>query len=301
MGLSSFFQRKPSDDAAGPGAAAPRKLSGRAAGPNHSGKGDPAGLAQESPAVTQARTQARRRLIGAAVLLLMGVVLFSLIFETKPRPLPMDLPITVAPGKSAPAPQPVQSQQTPQAPQTPQQGANQAATQGAILGANQTASAPLARAPRPAPPMITETAEPEPARAALPPPVAQPASAGVKPQSSAQTSAPEPLPKPSAANPLKVAPGNAELSASAPAAPSSPDPAAARVVVQVGAFADDLAVRQTRQKVEKLGLKTYTQEVNTEAGKRVRVRVGPFATRDEAAQVLNKLKGAGLPGAVLAL
>jgi DedD protein len=72
-------------------------------------------------------------------------------------------------------------------------------------------------------------------------------------------------------------------------------------VVQVGAFADDGAVRQTRQKVEKLGLKTYTQEVNTDAGKRVRVRVGPFATRDEAAQVLGKLKGAGLPGAVLTL
>jgi DedD protein len=78
-------------------------------------------------------------------------------------------------------------------------------------------------------------------------------------------------------------------------------PEPGRFVVQVGAFADDAAVRQTRQKVEKLGLKTYTQEVSTEAGKRVRVRVGPFATRDEATQVLNKLKGSGLPGAVLAL
>ena len=72
-------------------------------------------------------------------------------------------------------------------------------------------------------------------------------------------------------------------------------------MVQVGAFADDATVRQTRQKVEKLGLKTYTQEVSTDAGKRVRVRVGPFASKEEAAQVLNKLKGAGLPGAVLAL
>ena len=88
----------------------------------------------------------------------------------------------------------------------------------------------------------------------------------------------------------------------APAAPAPAlDPAAGRFVVQVGAFADDATVRQTRQKVEKLGLKTYTQEVSTDAGKRVRVRVGPFATRDEAVQVLNKLKGAGLPGAVLTL
>ncbi|MFM8769696.1 MAG: SPOR domain-containing protein, partial [Rubrivivax sp.] len=94
----------------------------------------------------------------------------------------------------------------------------------------------------------------------------------------------------------------AKASASALAAPSTaPDPAAGRFVVQVGAFADDATVRLTRQKVERLGFKTYTQEVSTDAGKRVRVRVGPFAARDEAAQVLNKLKDAGLPGAVLTL
>jgi len=78
-------------------------------------------------------------------------------------------------------------------------------------------------------------------------------------------------------------------------------PAAGRFVVQVGAFADEATVRQTRQKVEKLGLKTYTQEVSTDAGKRVRVRLGPFADREEAAKVLQKLKGAGLPGALLTL
>ena len=88
--------------------------------------------------------------------------------------------------------------------------------------------------------------------------------------------------------------------ASAPAVAAAPE-APGRFVVQVGAFADDATVRQTRQKVEKLGLKTYTQEVSIDGGKRVRVRVGPFASRDEAAQVLNKLKGSGLPGALLAL
>ena len=106
------------------------------------------------------------------------------------------------------------------------------------------------------------------------------------------------VPKPRTAAAVLPAAGQA----SAPAVPPAVTEAAAgRFVVQVGAFADEAAVRQTRQKVEKLGLKTYTQEVNTDAGKRVRVRVGPFATRDEATQVLNKLKGSGLPGAVLTL
>jgi DedD protein len=56
-----------------------------------------------------------------------------------------------------------------------------------------------------------------------------------------------------------------------------------------------------RAKVEKLGLKTYTQSVDTEAGKRTRVRVGPFATRAEAEAASSRLKGAGLPGNLLVL
>jgi DedD protein len=233
MALPSFFKRKKTEGDAPPAPeASPRKGRRGAAKPLPESVSSRTGPPHESAAVTQARTRARRRLIGAAVLLLLGVLLFPLVFETQPRPLPLDLPMTVAPVKGAAAAVP--------------------------------APAPVAgTATRPAPPMIVETAEPEP----------------------------RPAPAPASA----VAQASPAPTASAPA----PEPG--RFVVQVGAFADDATVRQTRQKVEKLGLKTYTQEVNTDAGKRVRVRVGPFATRDEAAQVLNKLKGSGLPGAVLTL
>jgi DedD protein len=71
--------------------------------------------------------------------------------------------------------------------------------------------------------------------------------------------------------------------------------------VQVGAFADAGAARETRQKVEKLGLKTYTQVASTPAGDRIRVRVGPFATREEADKALAKARGAGIAGVVLTL
>ena len=60
--------------------------------------------------------------------------------------------------------------------------------------------------------------------------------------------------------------------------------------MQVGAFADADAARDARAKVEKLGLKTYTQVVETDAGKRIRVRVGPFATRDEADKAAGSIK-----------
>jgi DedD protein len=264
MALPSFFKRTKTGDGTVPAAAGPSvaaRAGRRGAGkPLPEASSSRAAPLHESATVLQARIHARRRLIGAAVLLLLGVLLFPLVFETQPRPLPLDLPMTVAPGKgtaaAVPAPAPVTTPVT----------------------------APMAStAPRPAPPMIIETAEPEPRPA--------PAAASAVAQASPSPAAP-------AAPPATVA---APKPTPAPTTASAPAPEPGRFVVQVGAFADDATVRQTRQKVEKLGLKTYTQEVNTEAGKRVRIRVGPFATRDEAAQVLGKLKGAGLPGAVLTL
>ena len=71
--------------------------------------------------------------------------------------------------------------------------------------------------------------------------------------------------------------------------------------MQVGAFADAAAARETRVKVEKLGLKTYTQVASTPGGNRIRVRVGPFASRDEATKALAKAKGAGISAVVLTL
>ena len=39
----------------------------------------------------------------------------------------------------------------------------------------------------------------------------------------------------------------------------------------------------------------------TKDGRRIRVRLGPYASRDEAERASAKLKGAGLPGAILTL
>ena len=73
--------------------------------------------------------------------------------------------------------------------------------------------------------------------------------------------------------------------------------------MQVGAYADDTTLRETRQKVEKLGLKTYTQviEGDTASAKRTRVRVGPFDNRADAQAAAAKLKAAGLPANLLTL
>jgi DedD protein len=56
-----------------------------------------------------------------------------------------------------------------------------------------------------------------------------------------------------------------------------------------------------RGRVEALGLKTYTQVVDRPAGPRKLVRVGTFDRRAEAEAASAKLRGAGLPGAILTL
>src|SRR4051794_22210996 len=59
------------------------------------GRRPSATAANDGGPVEAARTQARRRLIGAVVLLAIGVVGFPLIFETQPRPVAVDIPIEV--------------------------------------------------------------------------------------------------------------------------------------------------------------------------------------------------------------
>ena len=72
-------------------------------------------------------------------------------------------------------------------------------------------------------------------------------------------------------------------------------------MVQVGAFADADKAQEVRLKLEKAGLKTYTQVAETKDGKRIRVRVGPFASKSEADKAASKIKTLDLPAAILTL
>jgi DedD protein len=247
-------------------------------------------------AVAQARIRARRRLIGATVLLGIGIVGFPLLFETQPRPIPVDIPIEIprretAPPLALPPAQPASAarvlpppvpdaQPTPAAPPVITE---READQGReVPPANSTVTAGGPNSARPAAP----ASAPKPAVAAAP--AARPAVAA---------SAPAASPAPRAADDGRRAQALLE---DKPAARAS-DNASGRMVVQVGAYTDADKLREARQKVEKLGLKTYTQVVEADGAKRTRVRVGPFATRDEADKAAARIKAAGLPVAVLSL
>jgi DedD protein len=264
MGLFSFLKR---DDAAE--AAAPKK-------PARSGAKTTA-----ADDVQVLRVRARRRLIGAAVLVAAGVVGFPLIFETQPRPIPVDLPIEI-PRKDQVPPLAVPARE----PLAPPTETATAPSSGPAAAAVETPAPAVAVAERP----VEKPAETPVERPVEKPPVRVAEKAAEKP-------ADKPADKPRAGSSQDGARAQALLEGRDPAAA----PAAARYIVQVGAYGENRAAQEMRAKVEKLGLKTYAQAVDTADGRRVRVRLGPYASRDEAERAAAKLKGAGLPGAILTL
>lgn len=224
--------------------------------------------------VHQARTRARQRLVGAVVLVAAGVIGFPLLFETQPRPLPVDTPIEIA------------------------------RKDGGASSAPRTPPAPRATPPVVPPSVLTETpadaGRQVVAAASAPAAVASAAPAEAKPAPKPPVE-PKPEPKPAAPKPEAKPADSARAQALLEGKEAKPAAAEGRFVVQVGAFAEVAAAREARQKVEKLGLKTYTQVVETSGGKRIRVRVGPFASRGEADKAADKIKSAGLPSAVYTL
>ena len=200
------------------------------------------------------RKRAKHRLIGAAVLVLVGVVGFPLLFDSQPRPIPVDIAIEI----------PVRQSVKPLAPAIPSAAPSAAPAAPPVAPPAAVASVTPAATPVPAVPAVPVAAAPAAPRVA---------------EDGARAKA---------------------LLEDKPVAGANV-PAELRLVVQVGAFADAAKAREVRLKLEKAGLKTYTQVAESKDGKRTRVRVGPFASKAEADQAALKIKALDLPATILSL
>ena len=264
----------------------------------------PAARAPSPSDVEALRTRARRRLIGMVVLVGAGVLGLPWLFETQPRPMSPDVRIVQAgPHASADAEASARSTSgrvaqaqprearvvniTPPVDTSDAPGAPGANTQSPAKG--QADAQPDSREEG-----RTDDgakAAPKVSPAEIP---RQPDKAVAKPADKSAAKVPDKAPD----KPAKTAVKSPEK-----AADKKPDPKAsdARYVVQFGAFADVNAAREARQKAERMGLKTYAQQVDTPQGKRIRVRLGPFADKAEADKALATLRKGGLNGNVLTL
>ena len=234
---------------------------------------EPVAAASPAESIEVMRRRARHRLIGAVVLVLAGVIGFPLLFDTQPRPVAVDIPIEI-PDRNKVKP-------LPPLPQEP-------------VATGKVAEAPVSE------PAATPT--PAPVPESKPAPVAK---AETKPAGAEKVAKSEPVEKkaePKAESRPEPKAESAKAKALLEGRSVSTEAAnGSRYVVQVGAFAERDKARQAQQKLERAGLKNYTNVAETKNGTRIRVRAGPFASKAEADKAAEKIKGLDLPAAVLTL
>jgi DedD protein len=261
------------------------------------------------------RKRARHRLMGSVILVLGAVVGLPLLFDSQPRPVAIDTPIVI-PDRNQVAP--LASPSAVVKPAAPSKEVVVEAADSAPVATGKSTVANVAALdpheevvskdtknsgkPEVKPetkPDVKSESKPESKTATKP---------ETKPATKAETkSENKSEPKVVAKTDSKdVAKESAKESAKAKAlldgkeVPKSGD-AVVRSVVQVGAFAEMAKVKESRAKLESAGFKTYTQDVETKDGKRTRVRVGPFASKEEADKAAEKIRKLNLQATVLKL
>lgn len=274
-------------------------------------KSAPRSRSAQVESVDVMRSRARHRLIGAAVLVLVGVVGFPLLFDTQPRPIPVDVPIEipdrghvaplVVPGTGATAAREA-------APLTPESSLDKGEEvfEPQQRPAVAAAPGPVLTPPAMVPPLPQMAARPDPVKVEPPKPKVEAPKPKVEAPKPKPEAKPEPKPEPKPEkHEAKPEPKPAKVDDAARARallegrPAAAETAAERMVVQVGAFSDADKAREIRAKLEGAGLKAYTQVVSTKDGQRTRVRVGPYNSRAEADKAAGRIKGLGLPASVI--
>ena len=270
------------------------------------------------------RRRARHRLMGATVLVLLAIIGFPMLFDTQPRPVPVNAAIEIPDRERVAA-----LNVPPAAAVGPAKPAAHGADNGLVAGeeivsggAAATAAA-VASAAKPAPhpaekptAAIPTPAKPEAKPKEAPKPVTKPEA---KPEPKEEK--PKEPPKPKEEKPKEPAKPKRDEDAdrirammegrqagAAPAAPAAKPEAAAptpapstRYIIQVGAFAEADKAAEVSAKLQMAGISAFTQSVKTSAGNRVRVRIGPFKSKEEAERAAAKVKAQGLPASLVPL
>jgi len=175
------------------------------------------------------------------------------------------------------------------------------------------ASAPLAVAQAPATTAVQKSAEPPapvPSASSTPSPAAAKASTPKPATPPASTRAPAPA---ASATATATAPARREAASRAAARTKPKTPAAAAssadttlptvgtaqgYYINVGLFAEEANARKTQARLLNEGLPAFRQELNNSKGRRIRVRVGPYATRAQADAAAEAIRAMALDAVV---
>lgn len=221
----------------------------------------------------QLKKRARRRLVGAVFFVSLVALVLPMLMDHDPRPPVQDVEIRI-PGQDdkpfAPAMVAVPVESPPEKP---------------VL-ANEAPAAPAARVVEASPLPAPAVAQPAPAKPADKPVAKAPEKPVVEKKPEAPTAAANDEARRAAAILAGQSP------APAPAAAGAPH------LILIGAFANQANVDNLRKKLGEQGIKTFTEPLDSPQGKKIRVRAGPFPSRDAAEKALEKMKRIGVSGVI---
>lgn len=242
------------------------------------GQGSSARTSSEAQAA-ELRVRARRRLIGALVLVLTAVIFVPMLFDSPPEeemPVPVVMPEIIPPIPSEPqvalAPEPVQPLVDAGLVQQPQPVQPSGAPQAAEPPVEQPA------APQESKPAETPAAKPEPPAESPKPPAEKPAPAT---QQRARTD--------DGSLALALLEGRVP-----PQSTSASQPASGNFVLQVAAYTTQMDAQGRRDKLIEAGVtNAYVEEAIANGKTAYRLRVGPFPTREAADAAQARLRQLG--------
>jgi DedD protein len=307
MGLFSIFRKNTQESAAGDEgefqSRAEQDPAGRSRAKRKRGSQDNEAI---DPVLPE-KKRARRRLVGAIALVLAAIIGLPMILDSEPKPLAEDIAIQI-PSRDKPGAVAGGIRLAPAA------SASAAASKSSVAGLdkNEEVIDPAAAVKKAPEQKAPEQKAPEPAVTAAP---VKPALVEPKPVAKVE---PKPTPKAELKAEPKVAakPAGATDDAAranailegktdikpvekTPAKPKVADKKASKYVLQVAALASQDKVNELQGKLKGAGLQSYTQKVPTESGTRIRVRVGPFGSKDEAEKARARLVKLGLNGTLV--
>ncbi|HZX32347.1 MAG TPA: SPOR domain-containing protein [Rhodocyclaceae bacterium] len=263
---------------------------------------------EDTDAQLHLKKRARRRLVGAVAFVVLVAVALPMIMDHEPKQVVQDVEIRI-PGQdekpfapkfaAAPVDRPVAKPADPV--ETPKPAEKPA----------ETVSAPV--------PLPKADAAGKPAPAAKSEPTAKlvdkvPEKATDKTQDKPQDKpapksekTPEkPVAKPAEKPAAKESPADAKRAAAILAgkgAEPATAPTAAKGgehVILIGAFANESNVKTIKSKLGELGIRAYTEPLDSPQGRKTRVRAGPFPSREAADKALDRMKRIGVSGVVAA-
>ena len=237
------------------------------------------GRPDRSESIETIRRQAQYRLVGTAILVTAAVISFSILFDTEPRTLGVDMPIAI----------PAQEKVTPILPPV---GTTEPAKAVAQARVPDNTVAEVKAAPESAP----DTPDEDSAAA----------SAVQAKQLAADKVAAEKVAAEKVAAD-KVAADKADTQRAEAILNGKPKVAAKldypddgkRRVIQVGAFTENSRARALRLKLEAAGIKTVVNVATVNGERMIRIRVGPYTDARELQTYINRIEGMGLDARVL--